>query len=87
MARTDGTDCPTVTLCRPKSGKAVKRGACIRIGTPGAQEGGGGRQSFFLTIAEAEVIRGQLDAVLAQAKRERPLPEPPESGAAALRAA
>lgn len=74
---------------RPRTLLHRNRGAVIRVGTPTAHEGGGTAVSFWLTVAEAEVLRAELDAAILKAKAAShgAPPEPPSASSAALPAA
>lgn len=87
VVRADGSTVPQATFAAPRAGKAVKRGAVIRIGGAGAHAGAGAH-SFFLTVAEAEVLATQLADAIRRAKEAacpvRPDPDLPPASAAAL---
>ena len=78
----------TARYGRPKSGPALKRGACVRVGEMcDAMAGEPRSYVVWLTLAEAESLLVDLTTAVAKAKAASPNyppPEPPQGATAAL---
>jgi hypothetical protein len=79
---------PVATHERPRVKAHVRRGACVRVGLGGTMSGQAQTRAFWLTLAEAELLRIELDAAITRARnvgmppattppRERPDPPAP----------
>ncbi len=60
-------DRPKASHGKPRSPKGKARGACVRIGTDGSAAGSG-FAAFWLTPAEAKLLREELDAAIRKAE-------------------
>lgn len=83
-------DRPTATHGKAHHKAHRAAGACVRIGYGGASAGNGNCRAFWLTAAEAKLLRAELDAAIRKADGLAITglpPRPPEANAAALEAA